>query len=233
MDTSIEHLVARLPILARLPEGDRRRLAGYSVPAAFAAGDLLLHPASPPDRILALLDGTVAVDGAQRSHPELFQAGDLIGIEAVLEGGPPDAGARALTDGAAVAIAAAPFLDHLTARFDLLLGLLAATSARLRRTVQGITEIKIRSTTHRLAGYLVDLAETRGRAAVIGPQRLVLPCEKHRLAERLGMQPESLSRAFARLRDVGVTTGRNEEVRIADLPALVTFCRGPEASAGS
>lgn len=235
MDANIEPLLARLPILAGLPEEDRRRLAGYSVKVPFAAGDRLLGTDAPPDRVLALLDGMVAVDGpgrwdALRPHAMPFTVGDLIGIESVLEGACPDAGALALTDGAALAIAAEPFRDHLTARFDLLLGLLAATSARLRRTVHGITEIKLRSTTQRLAGYLVELAAARGRAGGVGPQRLVLPCEKHRLAERLGMQPESLSRAFARLRPQGVTTGRNEVVLIADVPALARFCRESEAS---
>lgn len=230
MDANIEPLMARLPILAGLPEEDRRRLAGYSGRVPFAAGDRLLATDAPPDRVLALLDGTVAADGAGRGHAALFAEGDLIGIEAVLEDAPPDTDAWALTDGAALAIAAEPFRDHLTARFDLLLGLLAATSARLRRTVRGITEIKLRSTTQRLAGCLVELAVTRGRAGAAGPLRLVLPCEKHRLAERLGMQPESLSRAFAKLRDQGVTTGRNEVVLIADLPALARFCRAPDAS---
>lgn len=230
MDANIEPLLARIPILSGLPEEDRRRLAGYSGRMPFAAGDRLLATDAPPDRVLALLDGTVAPDGAGHGHAALFGKGDLIGIEAVLEDTSPDAGARALTDGAALAIAAGPFRDHLTLRFDLMLGLLAATSARLRRTVHGITEIKLRSTTQRLAGYLTELAAVRGRAGAAGPLRLVLPCEKHRLAERLGMQPESLSRAFARLRDQGVTTGRNEVVLIADLPALARFCRQPDAA---
>lgn len=229
MEPTTHRLVSRTPIFAGLPEPDRQRLAGYSVPLGFVAGETLLATGGPPCRILALIDGAAAEDGSAAGHrPQPYVTGDLIGIEAVLEHAPAHAAVRATADGTALAIAAAPFLDHLATRFDLLLGLLAATSARLRRTVHGITEIKLRSTTHRLARYLVELAGTRGRADLPGPRRLILPCEKQTLAERLGMQPESLSRAFAKLRPLGVSTGRDDAVRIADLPALIRFCEGPD-----
>jgi CRP-like cAMP-binding protein len=94
------------------------------------------------------------------------------------------------------------------------LGLLAGASSGLRGLIQEITELKLLSTTRRLANYLAGLAGDR-----TGAVRLVLPCEKHVLAERLGMQPESLSRAFAKLRAQGVTVGRNDAllVRVVDL----------------
>ena len=45
---------------------------------------------------------------------------------------------------------------------------------------------------------------------------------KSLLANRLGMKPESLSRALARLRAHGVTVNR-EIVKIADVGRLVSF----------
>ena len=42
------------------------------------------------------------------------------------------------------------------------------------------------------------------------------------------MQPESLSRAFARLRTIGVETDRGDGVIIADLEALGRYCQGGE-----
>ena len=55
-----------------------------------------------------------------------------------------------------------------------------------------------------------------------GPVVLELPFEKSLLANRLGMKPESFSRALARLRAHGVTVDR-EIVKIDDVGRLVSF----------
>ena len=56
----------------------------------------------------------------------------------------------------------------------------------------------------RLAQFLVSLAPVKVGSAVVA-----LPYDKSLIAHRLGMKPESLSRAFARLRGQGVTTDGN------------------------
>ena len=85
----------------------------------------------------------------------------------------------------------------------------------MRGQIKEITELKLQSTTERLASYLVELAgAAHGRAV------LRLPCEKRLLAERLGMEPATLSRAFAKLRDLGVETGRGDRVEVADMEVL-------------
>jgi hypothetical protein len=48
------------------------------------------------------------------------------------------------------------------------------------------------------------------------------------MASRLGMSPESLSRAFAQLRRIGVN-GRGRTIVIADLDKLRILCRGDRA----
>jgi hypothetical protein len=49
-----------------------------------------------------------------------------------------------------------------------------------------------------------------------------LPYEKALIASRLGMKPESLSRAIGKLRPLGVTVDR-ERVSIVDVDLLVRF----------
>ena len=41
-----------------------------------------------------------------------------------------------------------------------------------------------------------------------------------RTSNGLGMEPATLSRAFAKLRELGVETGRGDRVEIADVDAL-------------
>ena len=97
--------------------------------------------------------------------------------------------------------------------------MIAAMSGLLRDQVKEITELKMQSTAERLAGYLAALAgaETMGRKVVR------LPCEKRLLADQLGMDPATLSRAFAKLREKGVEASRTDKVVIADVDALRRF----------
>lgn len=220
----LPRLLAKTPAFAHLVEEDLCHLASWSQWRSFSAGEVLMEAGAPADRFGVLLSGVVVLDGGTDELPETLEEGDLIGFEAVLEGEPQPAQVRALTAGRAIEMQAAPFLEHMETRFDMMLGLLAAASARLRGSVHRITEMKVRSTAHRLASYLLELAEAGERKSAGGPVRLILPYGKQVLAVRLGMQPESLSRAFGKLRPYGVATGRNEAVRIDDLDVLAQFC---------
>jgi hypothetical protein len=51
---------------------------------------------------------------------------------------------------------------------------------------------------------------------------VTLPYEKSLIASRLGMQPESFSRAILKLRPIGVQVER-EHVAIADVSSLSAF----------
>lgn len=231
MDLNVAYHVANAPAFTLLPEEDRRRLVSYSGLRGFSAGELLLSADTPAQEFLLLLTGSAVLGrSGEGKGQEICCTGDLIGFEAVLDGGTHAADARALTEGLALGVPAESFRDHLATRFDVMLGLLAATSARMRTTVHEITEIKLLSTTQRLASFLLGLARAQLGPAAGGPQRILLPCEKHMLAERLGMQPESLSRAFAKLRGVGVTTRRDQAVAIASLEELTRFCGDPDGT---
>jgi len=55
-----------------------------------------------------------------------------------------------------------------------------------------------------------------------GPAEIELPYEKVLIAKRLGMKPESFSRAVARLADLGVVVER-DSVKVSDLARLAAF----------
>jgi CRP-like cAMP-binding protein len=83
--------------------------------------------------------------------------------------------------------------------------------------VEQIEQIKVRSAPQRIADFLIRIAPTREGAAVVD-----FPFEKSLLANRLGMKPESFSRALRRLRAYGVTVDR-EVVKIADVGRLLSL----------
>ena len=84
--------------------------------------------------------------------------------------------------------------------------------------VAQIEALKARTGAQRVAGFLLELCE-----AEKGPATVVLPYDKNLIAGRLGMKPESLSRAFSRLRrDAGVRVAANVAT-IRDVEALQRF----------
>jgi CRP/FNR family transcriptional activator FtrB len=86
-----------------------------------------------------------------------------------------------------------------------------------RVLVRQIKDLKLRSADQRVAAYLLTLASERSGGASV-----TLPEPRSVVAARLGMTPESLSRAFARLRHLGVS-GRGRSVRIESIPQLRDF----------
>ena len=93
--------------------------------------------------------------------------------------------------------------------------MLASASYHLKALVEQIEQIKLLSASQRIADFLVRLCPIREGSCTID-----LPYEKALIASRLGMKPESLSRALAKLRPLGVSVDR-EQVSIVDVDLLV------------
>jgi CRP-like cAMP-binding protein len=102
---------------------------------------------------------------------------------------------------------------------EIALAMIASTSQRLHRLVQEIEHLKARSGVQRVAGFLAVLCPTGA-----GPHTITLPYDKTLIAGRLGLKPESLSRAFAKLRQVGVDVRASHVIvnEVAKLRHLAT-----------
>ncbi len=107
--------------------------------------------------------------------------------------------AEATTDCQLIAVPAQAFLDLLQSRPETAISILSATFMHLQGLVEQIEQLKARSGAQRVAEFLLDLCPADTDSATV-----TLPSDKALIAGRLGMKPESLSRAFMRLRDHGV-----------------------------
>ena len=103
--------------------------------------------------------------------------------------------------------------------------MLSGLSRWQSRLIHEIGELKSKSPGQRLATFLLALAtKTAGDGA---SERVRLPLTKSVLASRIGIAPESLSRALNRLKAVGVET-HGREVELTDLEALRRLVRDGE-----
>ena len=133
-----------------------------------------------------------------------------------MEGAYPVSGETA-TDARLLAIPAKAITGMARANPEICLTMLASISAHLKTLVDQIEELKARTGPQRLAGFLAGLAPVSR-----GPCTIALPYEKLIIAGRLGMKPESLSRAFQRLQPIGVRTNQGI-VAVSDVARLAEF----------
>lgn len=97
---------------------------------------------------------------------------------------------------------------------DIALAMVASISMRMHHLVQQVEQLKMQSGVQRVAEFLASLSLTKqGKCAI------ALPYDKVLIAARLGLTPESLSRAFARLKTVGVAIDASQVV-IKDIGKL-------------
>ncbi len=195
----------------------------------YRRGQLLFLRGDPAEHFYLLLDGWVKIfldtPAGEQTVLEVMRSGETIAEAAIFLGMAFPASAELADDARLLEIPAQPFLDKLRKDGDLALTMLGALSKRLHFLIQHIEKVQTFSTPQRLAEFLLGLGDAE--KVEIGEMVLSLPYDKSLVAARLGMKPESLSRALAKLRDIGVET-KGGEIRIADVQRLRNFCDGDE-----
>ncbi|MCR6628720.1 MAG: cyclic nucleotide-binding domain-containing protein [Magnetospirillum sp.] len=219
MTSDVLEALSDHPLFGIVPRTDLPAVLDDPATRTFAAGEALFRQGEPARRLYLIVRGAVELVVERPGQvPEMLarlSAGEAVGADAILPGCRHAATARAAAPTLAVVVDGARLTTHFEAHFDQAIAIIGEMAGSLRGQIKEITELKLQSTTERLAGYLLELAgEARGRAAVR------LPFEKRMLADRLGMEPATLSRAFAKLREWGVETGRGDRVDIADVAVL-------------
>ncbi len=125
--------------------------------------------------------------------------GDSFAESAALTGARFPATAEAVTDIRIVRVPADHVVRCIKENPSIALAMVASTSQRVQNLMTQVEQLKAQSGMQRVAEFLASLAPV-----VNGPCVVALPYDKALIASRLGLQPESLSRAFARLRPFGV-----------------------------
>lgn len=210
------------PMFSGLGESDLADLLADATLETHGDGTVMFRHGDVLDQLFIVVDGHVetyveAPDG-RRSIIEIVEKLGLLGDAGILGDSGALVSARVLNTATVVAVPAAPFLAKLSRRFDLILLMLGSMSFRLRLLVRQISELKLKTTAQRLGGFLLTLTDfTAGEVTVR------FPYDKRVVAEQLGMKPESLSRALARLAAVGVRSQADNVVIIADVARLRRF----------
>jgi CRP-like cAMP-binding protein len=190
---------------------------------SFPEGGQLFAKGDPADRFFVVLSGRVTLfaltENGDQSIIEVIEKGESFAEGAIFANALYPLHADLLPGTRLLEIPAAGFLRRLSERSGLAAKLLASLARWQRRLMAEIAELKGRSPVQRLASYLLALSVPAGD----GSATATLQLTKSELASRIGITPESLSRAANRLKPVGVTS-RGKVFHIADLEALRRSC---------
>jgi CRP/FNR family transcriptional regulator, dissimilatory nitrate respiration regulator len=200
--------VRKAPVFASLPVPAFDALLKDATVKQVSRGEILFVQGDPVTAFFVVLDGWVKVYRLTPSGSEavvaVFTRGQSFAEAAAFVGGRFPASGEAVTEGRILRLHSGNLVRLIRDNPDIGLAMLASTSMHLHMLVQQIEQLKAHTGAQRVAEFLSSLSsETQGSC------KISLPYDKVLIAGRLGMQPESLSRAFARLKQIGIHVDQN------------------------
>ncbi len=222
MDAEDLQIIRTTRLFGALGRETTRDLLQGTVPRSYTKGQLLFQHGDPADAFYVVLSGWVKVFRSTPSGEEavfgVFTKGETFAEAALFLGGTYPASAEVVEDARLLSVRGSPFRERLLGRPEICLNMLGSMSIHLHRTIAEVEQLQTRSSAQRVAHFLLGLCPVREGSAVV-----TLPYDKSLIASRLGMKPESLSRALSRLRSLGLNVDGNRVV-IPEVSNLVSFC---------
>lgn len=205
-------------------------LVGRAVVEDVARGTALVTEGEAASRFGVVVNGRVRVFhlGADGRTVVLETAGrgEAFAAVAALAGGRYPAHADSATSATVAWIQREAVFDLLSVEPDIMQTLVADLAQRVVGLTAIVQTLSL-DVPGRLARYLFERSLAAGEATSEG-LRVPLGITKTELAASLGTVPETLSRAFARLRDEGVLVVRASDVIVLDVGALARMSSGYE-----
>ncbi len=218
MRTSDAYLIRGFPIFRNVPEATFESVTGRSRIRDVPAGEVLLREGERPTHLFVLLNGlveTFARHGDKTVTLSFVRPPAAFIVAAVWMDQPQLTSARASLPSRVLEIPAGVVRDTMAqdGAFCAAVGLELAI--RYRDVLKELKNQRMRGAVERLANWLLL------ESAVVRSETFELEVGKSLLASRLGMTGEHLSRAFAQLRDHGVSLTGSQV--IIDRPRLEAF----------
>ena len=222
-------LVRRLPMFEQLAEQDFASLLATATVRTVGRGADLFMQGDQADQFFVVLEGWVKLYRVNRDGAEavvrMVSRGESFAEAAMFSGARFPVSAQAVTDLRVLSITVRAFSRCVQSDIRTAFAMLGSLSMRLRMLVQQVEQLQVQSAPQRVGSFLLKLCPPgEGNAS------FKLPLEKSLVAKRLNIQPETFSRALAKLRPVGVEV-HGSVVSIESIDALREFCREDEVIA--
>lgn len=214
-----------LTFFAGLPESEASSLMAAATVRHYAKGEVIARDGSPADRFFVVQDGWIKLlrytGEGEEALAGLLATGDIFGEMAVLGEAPYPFTAAAAEASTVIEIPADVIRRQAQTSPELFRRIVAAMAREMHKLQMENEHMALMSAPQRVGCLLLQLS-----AGMIGKGgTLPFPYDKSLAAQRLGMSPETFSRALAQLKPVGVTV-KGAEITIDSFTGLMDFCCG-------
>ena len=218
MDIDDYKMVCSTKLFEGLSEELIQQIVGNRAAHAFKKGHLIFQQGDEAKHFYVILSGWVKLFRQLPSGDEailhIFTVGETFAEAAMFDNMKYPASAEVVADAKLLAINCEHFKNQLAKNPEIAMRMLATSSLHLKNLVFEIEQVKARTSIQRVVQFLLGFCPKDSVSTVIE-----LPYEKHLIATRLGIKPESLSRLLNQLRSHGVVCVKNKIV-ISDIPRL-------------
>jgi CRP/FNR family transcriptional regulator, cyclic AMP receptor protein len=215
-----------LDFLGALTDEERAAFRAAGRVRRFSRGEAIFHEGDDPGGVIAILGGRAKVSATGVAGREVVLRfageGELLGELSAIAGRPRTATVTALDELETVAIRTVEFQRFVEQHprvaplvFERLALLLAEADRQL-------VDFATRDVTARIAGRLIELAETSGEPADRGV-RITLPLSQDELGAWAGASREAVARSLHLLRELGWIETRRREIRVLNTDGLRTL----------
>lgn len=191
---------------------------------SYEKGSELFSMGDPANAFFFIIDGWVKLYRITRDGEEaiinVFAPGETFAEAAVF--GPAQiypVNAQAIEKTTLLEIPRSLFVDTIKKNSDFALQILGSISARQHYLIQQIEQVTVKTAPQRIGAFLLRLCPPSKETNI----EVNLPYDKSLIARRLNIQPETFSRALAKLKPYGVTMNKRHII-IKDTETLADFC---------
>ena len=215
--------LAKVQIFSGLTESELAFLAQRAVPRRFSSGETVFSEGEPCAGLYVVESGHVRIfkssAGGREQVLSIDGPGSSVAELPVFDGGNYPASVTAVDDTTLLFVSKQDFQALCLAHPQVALKVLRVVGARLRRLVGIIEELSFTTVRHRLASFLLHLAQTEGKRTADGVE-VTLPVSNQELASQIGTVRELVSRNLSRLQAEGMVKIDGRKVLICNLKAL-------------
>ena len=229
MTPELELLARQSLLLSAVPPNEAAQILREAHLVHFDRGQTIFLQGERSKAIFIVAEGWIKLYRVAPSGAEaivgVFTKGRSFGEAVAFRKDVYPVSAEAVTDCHLIRIEADTFLRGIRNSPDVAVAVLSATFQHLHNLVTQLEALKARTGAQRVAEFLCELAPCPE-----GYCEVILPYDKVLIAGRLGMKPESLSRAFAKLKPHGVKIKQNR-AKIDDMKRLRAYAEEDPAVA--
>jgi len=231
---STTRLLKSIPIFSTLKAADLERLGKRLVRRRYPRGQILFHMGDEGGNLYIIERGRVKITIPSADGEEVILAllgqGEIMGEISLIDGKPRSATVQAMKNTDVLCLFREDFLEVLRESFDVVLRVLEILTERLRQTDVQLAESHFLDITSRLAKKILDLSRTFGVKEEEGIRIAVRVTQKD-LASMVGATRESVNKQLKVLRELGLLSTSEGQIRILDPDGLMERIRAVDAQA--